>query len=124
MGKRYEKRPISAPGLDFRTVESHGSTDATLSQYGVSIITATATGLTYTLPIPEPGQTKVVSIDYTGATGSLTLAQNNTGVLLNGSTANTITAASSEKHLTLLMFGLTTSRWAVMTSTGSGVTFA
>jgi hypothetical protein len=125
MGKKYERRPISAPGFETRdAVDSHGSTSGTLSAYGHSVITATATGLVYQLPVPFAGAQKFVSIDYTGATGNLTLANASTTTVFDGSTANIITAASSEEHLSLLLFGLSTSKWATIASTGNGIAFA
>lgn len=124
MGYQKIKRPVLASrGVRKMPVESHGSTDSTLDAYGLSIITATATGLTYTMAAPVAGVEKFVGIDYNGATGNLTIAQAATGVNLNGSTANIITVSSSESHLLLHFVGASTSNQWLLTSTGSGVTF-
>jgi len=104
--------------------ESHGSTSGTLATYGVSIITATATGLVYQLPTPAAGRPKFISVDYTGATGNLTFANASTATVFDGSTANVITVSSSEEHLSLQLVGLTTARWMTFASTGNGVSFA
>jgi hypothetical protein len=90
----------------------------------VTVCTVTSTGVVLTLPAPQAGLEKRLAIDYVGATGVLTVAANSTSVLLNGSTANVIQVSSSEEHLGISLVGMSASAWSVMTSTGSGVTFA
>jgi hypothetical protein len=120
MGFRKNRRAaITTPAQEL------GSTSGTILAYpSVTVVTATATGLTYTLPTPQSGLQKTLVIDYTGATGNLTIAAASTGTVFNGSTANNITVSSSEEHLNLVFTGISQSRWSVATSTGSGVTFA
>jgi len=105
--------------------ESLGSTAGTIGTWPpVTVITATATGLVYTLPTPQSGLQKTIVVDYNGATGNLTLANASTGTVFNGSTANVITVSSSESHLNVQLTGVTTAQWSSITSTGAGVSFA
>lgn len=90
----------------------------------VTIVTATSTGVVTTLPTPQAGLQKTLVIDYTGATGPLTVASGSTATVFNGSTANVITVSSSEEHLGIRLVGVSKTAWSAMTSTGSGVTFA
>lgn len=124
--QKFDARPKMMLGGFDRVVPvtTHGSTSGSLTAGNVNIITATATGLVYQLPAPKAGQPTWVSVDYTGATGNLTLANASTGTVFNGSTANVITAASSDVHLSVMLMGLTTARFMAWTSTGSGVSFA
>lgn len=124
--QKLDPRPVMHLGGDDRTMptESLGSTSGDLATYGVSIITATATGLVYQLQTPAAGRPKFISVDYTGATGNLTIANASTGTVFNGSTANVITVSSSEEHLSLHLIGLSTARWMAFSSTGSGISYA
>lgn len=90
----------------------------------VTVITSTDDTGVFQLPVPHSGLEKTVIVDFTGATGDLTIANPNTGIVFNGSTANVITVSSSEEHLVLSFVGISTGRWAVSASTGSGVTIA
>lgn len=120
MGVEKIKRPVVAG-----SIANYGSTSSQLSAAdSLSVITATATGLVYTLPTPIGGVEFTVVVDYTGATGAVTIANKSTATTFNGSTANVITAASSEVHLNLRFVGISSSRYAVMSSTGSGITLA
>ena len=120
MGFQKQYRPtITEP------VESLGSTAGLIAAWPpITIVTATATGLVYQLPVPHAGQHKRVIIDYNGATGNLTIANKSTGTVFNGSTANVITCASSESHLNIDLIGMSTAQWSAVTSTGGGVTFS
>jgi hypothetical protein len=100
-----------------------------MAEYGMTIITATATGLVYTLPAPVAGLSKRVLLDYTGATGNVTIACPTTIDGFNGSTANTITVSSSEEHAVFDFRGASTAAWSVMysvtpTTAAPGIAFA
>jgi len=90
----------------------------------VTVITSTDNTGVYQLPVPHSGLEKTVVVDFTGATGNLTIANPNTGIVFNGSTANVITVSSSEVQLVISLVGISTGRWAASASTGSGVTLA
>lgn len=108
MGYVKTRRPeVSTP------IETLGSTAGDIAPWPpVTVVTATATGLVYQLPVPQPGFEKTVIVDYTGATGNLTLANVSTGTVFNGSTANVITVSSSEEHAIVRLIGITTAQWA------------
>ncbi len=125
MGYEKQFRPsVTAPA------ETLGSTAGTMSGWPpVTVVTATATGLVYRLPIPHSGYVKNVVVDYTGATGVLSLVNASTATVFNGSTANIITVSSSDEHTVFTLIGISTSQWSagwsVTPTTGvSGVTFA
>lgn len=138
MSEQKFKRPIRTPGVREDAYEALGSTSGAIANFGVTLITATATGLVYQLPTPARGRRKTVLIDYTGATGNLVIANKSTATLFNGSTANVIRVSSSEQHGFLTLVGVSTANWwaqwsvtpvlTVSTSTGasynSGFSFA
>lgn len=105
-------------------LQSLGSTAGNISAAPLTIVTATATGLVYTLPTPEVGLRKRIVLDYTGATGSVTFANPTTAIFFNGSTANVITVSSSVEHLNIDLWGASATQWASIATTGSGVTYA
>jgi len=111
-------------------VEALGSTAGKIGSWPpVTVVTATATGLVYQLPVPQSGYSKNVVVDYTGATGNLTLANKSTGTVFNGSTANVITMSSSQEHAVFNFTGVSTAQWAALwsvspTSALPGVVFA
>lgn len=108
-----------------RPAQALGSTGGLIqSTPPVSVLTSTATGVVYTLPTPQSGLQKTLVVDYTGATGALTIANASTATVFNGTTANVITVSSSETVLVLDLVGVSQSKWAAASSTGSGVTFA
>jgi hypothetical protein len=108
-----------------RPAQALGSTGGTIQATPpVSVLTSTATGVVYTLPTPQSGLQKTLVLDYTGATGSVTIANASTATVFNGTTANVITVSSSETTLVLNLVGVSQSKWAVGSSTGSGVTLA
>ena len=78
----------------------------------VTVITATATGLVYQLPIPRSGLQKTVIVDWTGDTGDVVIANVSSGTVFNGSTANVITVSSSQQNVTITLTGISTSQWA------------
>ena len=125
MGFEKDYRPgVTAPA------ETLGSTAGKVGTWPpVTVITATATGLVYQLPVPKSGSAKNVVVDYTGATGNLTLANKSTGTVFNGSTANVITMSSSQEHAVFQLTGVSTGQWAALwsvspTSALPGVVFA
>ena len=115
---KQQRAPIGRPA------QALGSTGGTIQATPpVTICTATATGVTYTLPTPQAGLQKTIVLDSNGATGVVTFANPTTAISLNGSTYNYLTVSSSESTLVLNFVGVSQSKWAVAASTGSGVTF-
>ena len=93
--------------------ETLGSTSGKIGTFPpVTVITATATGLVYQLPIPKSGLQKTVIVDWTGDTGNVVLANVATGTVFNGSTSNIITVSSSQENVTILLTGISTSQWS------------
>ncbi len=90
----------------------------------VTVITSTDNTGVYQLPTPHSGLEKTVVVDFTGATGNLTIANKTTSIVFNGTTANIITVSSSETTLILSLVGVSATQWAVASSTGSGVTLS
>lgn len=111
-------RPIHGDAFNYNSTiaDRHGSTSGTLSRYGPSIVSATATGLNYTLPAPQTGLVKHLAVSYTGATGALTIRAASTSQFFGGSTYNTISVASGEPLAMLTLLGTTGARWAVQWS--------
>lgn len=105
--------------------QSLGSTGGTIKAFPkVSILTSTATGTVYQLPTPRAGLEKTLIVDYVGATGNLTIASKSTATVINGTTANVITVSSSDNTLVVSLVGASSAKWASVTSTGAGVTYA
>ena len=77
----------------------------------MTVITATATGMVYQLPIPRSGLQKTVIVDWKGDTGDVVLANVSSGTVFNGSTANVITVSSSQQNVTITLTGISTSQW-------------
>jgi len=102
--------------LNSSAIDRHGSTSGNLGRGGLSVVAATATGLTFTLPSVEAGVPKQVAVSYLGATGSLTIRTNTTAQLFGGSTLNVVSVASGEPLAMLTLVGTTASRWAVQWS--------
>ena len=122
MGFKKDYRPrVTIPA------ETLGSTSGKIGTWPpVTVITATATGLVYQLPIPRSGLQKTVIVKWTGDTGNLTIANKSTGTVFNGTSANVITVSSSQNFKAFNFVGISTSQWAVTwseqptTSSGSG----
>ena len=122
MGFVKQYRPtVTAPA------ETLGSTSGKIGTWPpVTVITATATGLVYQLPVPHAGLQKTVVVDYTGATGNVTLANKSTGTMINGTTFNVVSMSSSQNFKAFTLVGVSTAKWAVSwseqptTSTGIG----
>jgi len=96
--------------------DAHGSTSGTLSRYGPSFITTTATGLNYTLPAPQVGLTKELAVMRSAGTGTLTIRANTTAVFFGGSTFNIITVASGEPLAAFRFVGIDSDQWSVLWS--------
>jgi hypothetical protein len=107
------------------SAQTLGTTGGTILAYpSVTVITATDTG-TFILPVPQPGLQKTIVIDYVGATGNISLVNQSTATVFNGSTANIITVSSSEDHLVAQLIGVTSAQWAAYAgTTGGGLAFA
>lgn len=90
----------------------------------VTVITSTDNVGVYQLPTPRSGLEKTVVVEFNGATGNLTIANKSSGTVFNGTTNNIITVSSSENLLVLSFVGVSSAKWAVSASTGSGVSFA
>ncbi len=122
MGFEKQYRPtVTAPA------ETLGSTSGKIGTWPpVTVIGATAAGLVYQLPVPRPGLQKTVVVDFSGATGNVTLANKSTGTVFNGTTFNVVTVSSSQNFKAFTLVGVSTSQWAVgwseqpTTSTGVG----
>lgn len=112
------RRPVFVGGLRETAQESLGSTGSAMAEYGATIITATAANMVFSLPAPQAGRIKWVSVDYTGNADDFIIATNATGVTFNGSSANNITVSSSQENLNFLFYGLSTSAWGVIGSKG------
>jgi hypothetical protein len=113
------RKPVFVGGLRETKSESLGSTSGNMAEYGATIITATATGLVYTLPAPKPGLVKFVSVNFTGQTDPLVIACQTTLQGFDGSTHNIITVTSSQEHGAFLFYGMSTAQWmAFMGSRG------
>lgn len=110
MGFKKQYRPIvTIPA------ETLGSTSGRIGTFPpVTVITATATGLVYQLPVPISGLQKTVIVDWTGDTGNVVLANVSSETAFNGSTSNIITVTSSQEHVVIHLTGVSTSQWAVL----------
>ena len=118
----YTKEQRATIGRPAQTLGSTGGVIEATPK--VTICTNTATGVVYQLPTPQSGLEKTVILDYLGATGSVTFANKSTGTVFNGTTNNVITVSSSDDTLVLTFVGVSTTKWAVSSSTGSGVTLS
>lgn len=116
-------RPIFTKGYRETKSESLGSTAGTIAEYGMTIITATATGLVYQLPAPKQGLRKHIVVDYNGATGNLVLANPTTTDFILGTTANTITVSSSA-NVAIDLMGMSTAGWSANFASTAKVAFA
>jgi hypothetical protein len=112
MGYAKEKRNIVTD-----PAQTLGSTGGTIQAYPtVTVVTATATGVVYTLPTPSAGLQKTVVIDYTGATGNVSVVNPTTAIFFNGSTANIITVTSSQEQAVIQLTGVSATQWAAVGS--------
>lgn len=111
MGVEKQFRPLLTRGEQTWDTEALGSTSGDIAQYGLTVITATATGLVYQLQAPKLGDMKTISVAYTGATGNLTIANASTGTVFGGSTNNTMTVSSSADLTRIDLIGISTAAW-------------
>jgi len=129
MGVEKVKRPLLGIRGFLDGVEA-ASTGAELSVYGLSTITTSSEGKTYTLPAPTVGVGKVIyglSIATSSQAGGSTAkdslvlisgATGSTGVTFDGSNRK---ATFSETGDYLTLAGASTTRWAVL-GQSTGVT--
>jgi len=94
-------------------VEFLGSTGGNIRAHGATVITATATGLVYTLPVPKAGDEKFIVVDYLGSTNTdpLIIACAATDNTINLSAANTIVVSSSNQKAAFDLYAMSTTNW-------------
>jgi len=92
-----------------------------IAEFGVTTLTANATGIVYTLPAPKPGIVKRVALKYTGKTDDLVIATHSTSVaFFGGSSNNNITVSSSQSEIAIEFYGLSTAAWGLIFSGDRG----
>ena len=110
-------RPIFSRGYrntKIQTISGGGDASGeTIDDFAVTVITATAANLVYTLPNPKAGQHQYVSVHYTGDADDLIIACAATSQGFDGTAQNTIVSTSSQVHGAFLFVGMSTSQWMV-----------
>ena len=110
-------RPIFSRGYRNTNIQTiSGGGDASgeaIDPFAVTVITATAANLVYTLPNPQPGQVQYVSVHYAGNADDLIIACANTSQGFDGTVFNTIVSTSSQLHGAFMFVGMSTAQWMV-----------
>jgi len=115
--QRTSRRPLLFTGeRESDGVETLGSTGGPISEFGATVINATAANLVYTLPDPMPGMRKRIYVNYTGNADDLVIACAGTSQSFNGTDANTIVVSSSMTTVGMKLYGLSTAKWGVVWS--------
>ncbi len=111
------RRPVWVGGLRNTAIQTiSGGGDASgeaIDEYAITVITATAANLVYTLPNPKAGLQQYVSVHYTGDADDLIIACAATSQGFDGTAQNTIVSTSSQIHGAFLFVGMSTSQWMV-----------
>lgn len=109
------------------TASTGVSNTALLSNAGISVVTCSSASTAvlnyYTLSAPAAGVTKTLCVISTGSSGyGVQVATTSKSITIGDATNNAVKFATTGVDQSVVLRGISTTRWAIVANTGSALT--